>query len=35
VDETFGWYVVALNGGRIYEEIFVDGFENGGRARWQ
>jgi hypothetical protein len=35
VDEQYEWYVVALNGGRIYEEIFADGFENGGKARWQ
>lgn len=34
VDETFGWYVVSVSGGVIYNEVFADGFENGGGARW-
>ena len=35
VDETFGWWVVGVAGGVIYNEVFSDGFESGGRARWQ
>lgn len=29
------WYVVGVNGGRIYEEVFADGFESGGVTKWQ
>lgn len=28
------WYVVGVAGGRIWEEIFEDGFESGGVTRW-
>lgn len=35
VDETFGWYVVGVGGGTIYGEVFADGFESGGKSRWQ
>lgn len=35
VDERFGWYVVALNGGRIYEEIFREDFERGTKGGFQ
>lgn len=34
VDESFAWYVTPIGGGAIQQEIFSDGFENGGRARW-
>jgi len=33
-DETFAVYVVGVAGGVIYNEVFADGFENGGIARW-
>lgn len=35
VDETFGWWVVGVGGGVIYNEVFADGFESGGKSRWQ
>lgn len=35
VDETFGWWVVGVSGGTIYGEVFADGFESGGKSRWQ
>ena len=34
VDETFAWYVTPIGGGAIQQEVFSDGFENGGVTRW-
>lgn len=33
-DEQFAWYVTPIGGVAIRQEIFADGFENGGMARW-
>jgi len=35
VDETYGWWVVGVSGGRIYGEVFADGFESGNTGRWR
>lgn len=35
VDEQFAWYRVAVIGGEILGEIFVDGFESGGVGAWR
>lgn len=34
VDETYGWWVVGVGGGVIYNEVFSDGFENGDTSKW-
>ena len=34
-DEQYHWYRVSMNGGKIVEEIFIDGFEHGDTEAWQ
>lgn len=35
IDEDYHWYVVPMTGGTVFQEIFLDGFENGTTGGWR